>query len=78
MFMMSKKEVGVAVDRGFLFVKAKDLVDPIVEQHGLKPRRSAAPFFGIGYEISSAEQHVDLIIRVADWLSEETHDCSMV
>lgn len=48
-------------------IKAEAFVTRIVSQHGLQDYRSGAPF-GHGMTVSKSDQHIDLIIRVANWL----------
>lgn len=52
------------------FAEAKKMVDPIVEQHGLTEVSHTHFAFNIS-RISPAQQHVDLIIQVADWMMED-------
>lgn len=49
------------------FLTAKTLIDPLVEKHGLTEVRSGAPF-QVTYTNTPVEQHLEHILRVADWL----------
>ena len=49
---------------------AKEIVDPIVEKNPLKEHRVGQAFSTTSV-FSPADQHVDLCIRVANWLIEE-------
>ena len=53
------------------FNEAGKMVDPLVEKHGLTPYRAPGVAFTTPSTISNVEQHLDAIIRVADWLMEE-------
>lgn len=46
---------------------ASSLVKPIIEEHGLE-KYVTGTMFQHSTTFTSAEQHVDLIMRVADWL----------
>ena len=48
------------------FVSAQSLVEPLVEQHGLKAQNSGPVF--VMNPVSEIEQHVDQILHVANWL----------
>ncbi len=60
--------ISVVSERMVVLNSAKIFVDPIVEQHGLKPNRSSAPAFSSPETYTEAEQHVQLVMDVADWL----------
>jgi len=50
---------------------AQSLIEPIVETHGLKPVTSGAQIFSTpAVESTPVEQHIDQIIRVAEWFRE--------
>lgn len=57
--------------RETVFLMASQLVGPIVEKHGLEPTKSAWVQADSGYTITAVEQHLDHILRVANWLLEE-------
>lgn len=64
--------------RKSIFHISTKLVEPIIEKHGLKEYKMGAAAFVSGSTVTPAEQHIDLILRVANWILEETGDCSMV
>lgn len=51
-----------------IFDMASQMIDPIIEKHGLEEYRSAAPVFHSGSMFTKVEQHIDETIKVADWL----------
>lgn len=59
------------VERRKVFVEAGRMIDDIITQHGLKEYKMAAPAFVSGSTVTPAEQHIDLILRVANWLLQE-------
>jgi hypothetical protein len=50
------------------FNAAKDLVAPIVEQHGLDVTKMSAPAFAQASSLTKVDQHISHILDVADWL----------
>ena len=50
---------------------AKHVVDPLVEQHGLEPYQMGAPAFTRGSTVTKVDQHIDNLLRVADWLLDK-------
>jgi len=58
------------VERAQVFVMAERLVAPIVEKNPPEKYRAGAPPLSTGSEVTPGEQHLDHIIRVADWLLE--------
>ena len=59
------------VERRKVFIEGARMIDDIVTRHGLKEYRMGAPAFSSGSTVTPAEQHVDLILRVANWLLQE-------
>lgn len=53
------------------FNEAGKMIDPIIEQHHLVDYKSSSMAFTTGTTVTCVEQHLDAIIRVADWLMEE-------
>lgn len=54
------------------FKTAVTLVDPIIQEHGLQDQEGSKNIFMTqGVSFSKVDQHVDHVIRVADWLGEE-------
>lgn len=53
------------------FNEAGKMVDPLVEKHGLTEYKSNSTMLAQGSTVTLVEQHLDAIIRVADWLMEE-------
>lgn len=49
---------------------AGGMVQLVVDQHPLVAQKRGAVAFSTGDTVSPAEQHIDQIIRVADWLME--------
>jgi hypothetical protein len=58
------------VEREAVFLMSGQLVAPIIEKHPLEGYMSGAPAFSTGPPVTPSEQHLDHIIRVADWLLE--------
>lgn len=58
------------IERQFVWERASTLVEPIIAKHDLDPYRTGAPF-SIAKTITKVEQHIDQIIRVANWLLGE-------
>lgn len=57
------------------WMTAKELVDPIVEQHGLKQHSPGANIFSTGPSvITEVQQHINHIFEVAEWLLGEGDD----
>lgn len=54
------------------FNAAKDLVESIVEKHGLEPTKLGAPAFTNAPVLTNVDQHVGHILDVADWLLGES------
>lgn len=50
---------------------AKKLVYPIIVENGIKAHVTCSHLFRSEIMHTEVEQHVDLIIRVADWLLED-------
>lgn len=53
------------------FNMAAGLVDPMVLNHGLAEYQTRNPILGSGTTITVVDQHIDHIIRVAEWLLGE-------
>lgn len=53
------------------FGAAAELVQPIVEQHGLETMGVGGNLMAPATKLSAVDQHVDQIIRLADWLLEK-------
>lgn len=51
-----------------IFEMASEMIEPIIEKHGLEAYRSAAPVFHSGSMFTKVEQHIDETIKVAEWL----------
>jgi hypothetical protein len=51
-----------------IFIKAGTLVAPIVEQHGIEDHQDGGAIFVRGVNVTAVEQHLEHIMRVADWL----------
>lgn len=49
---------------------AAEAVKPIVEQHGLEPYGAGGNIFAPTTRFTKVDQHIDHIMRVADWLLE--------
>jgi hypothetical protein len=58
------------MDRKKAWKKAKKLVDPIVELHGLQQIKGPANFLGSSSEQTPVDQHIGHILTVAEWLLE--------
>ena len=58
-------------ERNTAWERAKDLVYPIIVENGIKAHVSCGGLFCNEIMHTEVEQHVDLIIRVADWLLED-------
>lgn len=57
------------VVRRVVFESANELVKPIIEQHGLEEyKQGSVAFFSTPSTMTKVDQHIDQIIRVADWL----------
>lgn len=54
-----------------IFEMARDLVEPLTEKYELQTVRTGSVFTTIS-ETTPIEQHLDHILRVADWLVEPT------
>lgn len=50
------------------FNAAKELIEPIVDKHGLEPVKMAAPAFTQTSTLTQVDQHISHILDVADWL----------
>lgn len=59
--------------RGIVWDSASIRVGSLVEQHGLEEFRTGAPFQH-QTTITKIDQHIDQIIRVADWLLDDHKD----
>jgi hypothetical protein len=54
---------------------AAELVNPIVEQHGLERYSPGANIFSTGISVMTpVEQHINHILNVAEWLLNEKED----
>lgn len=53
------------------WMTAKDLVDPIVEQHGIEKYVPGSTIFGSGSTVTPVQQHINHIFEVAEWLLEK-------
>lgn len=53
-----------------LWDKAKEMVEPIVLEHGLEPYSVGGNIFTPGSEITPVDQNISSIIEVAGWLLE--------
>lgn len=56
--------------RSHIWKHATELVAPIIEQHGLETYKSGS-MFGPYSTFTPVDQHIEQIIRVADWLLGE-------
>lgn len=59
--------------RVVIWEKAVSMVNPIIEKHGFKTYRLGDPF-GNGSTFTEVDQHVEAILRVADWLINEENN----
>jgi hypothetical protein len=50
------------------FNAAKEIVNSIVEQHGLEPVKMQAAAFTNPSTLTVVDQHISHILEVADWL----------
>lgn len=50
--------------------KAEEIVERIVDKHGLELYKSGPPFGHVS-TYSPAEQHIEHILKVADWLLDK-------
>lgn len=55
------------------FDQAKVFVDDLVNRHGLKEQNQTYAAFHIS-RINAVDQHLEAVIRLADWLLEENQD----
>jgi hypothetical protein len=53
------------------YKEASALIQPVVDKHGFQ-KYTQGPMFGHVSVYSPVEQHVEQILRVADWLLNET------
>lgn len=51
-----------------VFIKAGTMVSPIIEQHGIEDHQDGGAVFVRGVTVTAVDQHIDHIMRVADWL----------
>lgn len=58
------------MNRTNAFRKAKELVDPIIDQHGLEAYREAPNIFVPPGNRSAVDQHINHILYIAEWLME--------
>lgn len=65
---MTKKSMSVR-QKVDLWKMASQLIDPMIEQHGIELVTSG-PMFGPTYKTTKIEQHINHIISVADWLAD--------
>jgi hypothetical protein len=49
---------------------ASELVEPIVDRHGLEKYSTGPNIFAQTFKTTCVDQHIDHIMRVADWLLE--------
>lgn len=63
------------MDKSKAFDSAKEMVDPIVEENGLEDYTVWSYYSPTPYStrVTKAEQHVDLILKVADWLLQDAY-----
>jgi hypothetical protein len=54
-------------DRRVAWEAATELINPIIEQHGLEEYKSGNPFTSMS-TFSKVDQHIDHTIKVANWL----------
>lgn len=52
---------------------ATELIDPIIAEHGLETFRTGPPF-GHTTTFTKVDQHIDHVIRIADWLIGDNCD----
>lgn len=57
-------------ERVDIFLASKTLVDSIVSEHGLEIYR-AGQVFGSTSTYTKVDQHIDHVIRVANWLLDK-------
>lgn len=51
-----------------IFIKASVMLEPLVEQHGIEDHQDGGQLFVRGVTVTAIDQHLDHIMRVADWL----------
>ena len=64
-------DLDLVSQRNVVFSAARELVDPIIFMHELTDQKIGGPF-NTTTVISKVDQHIDQIVRVADWLLETT------
>lgn len=50
------------------WIKASELIKPIIDEHTLEVYKSGAIPFGPSSTVTKVDQHIDHNMRVADWL----------
>lgn len=53
------------------FIAAQELVDPIIDKHGLEQYSVGPNIFAQTSKVTAVDQHIDQTLRVADWLLEQ-------
>lgn len=51
-----------------IFIKASVMLEPLVEQHGIEDHKDGGAIFVNGATVTKIDQHIDHIMRIADWL----------
>lgn len=51
-----------------VFIKASVMLEPLVEQHGIEDHQDGGQLFVRGVTVTAIDQHLDHIMRIADWL----------
>ena len=68
--MTAEEEYNRVQRRIDIFEKACELVAPIIERHGVENYKIGNQVMVHGTTMTKSEQHIDHILRVADWLLE--------
>lgn len=56
------------IKRKVIFETAAEMIDPIIEHHGLDSYRTGGSYTSPGYTTTKVDQHIAHIIYVANWL----------
>ena len=65
---VSRPNVDEVAKRRAVWESAEELVAPIVLVHGLEAYNTGTNIFAQSTKMTPVDQHVEVIIRVADWL----------
>ena len=67
--MMTTKRSMTPKQRYDVWLIASQMVDPIIEKHGIELVQTGQ-MFGPSFKVTAVEQHIDHILKVADWLMD--------